>query len=108
MTEFGELAVTPESAERCALACTDFVRAVSDVLSRVQVEGYATGFGTLPSGIALQKKYSELAVGGPGSLSAMLQAHITVATNLAATFSEIGRNYVATDDAVARTITAPR
>ena len=102
------LAVSAEAAEKCAQACNSFASQIALLRTKVERMGSLGGFGTLPSGIALQKKYSELAVGGPGSLSAMLQAHITVATNLAATFTEIGRNYVATDDAVAQRITAPR
>ncbi|WP_156388352.1 MULTISPECIES: hypothetical protein [unclassified Rhodococcus (in: high G+C Gram-positive bacteria)] len=102
------LSLTTDAADHCATACLEFAQAVAAIQRTTAELHRAGGFGTLPSGIALQKKYSELAVGGPGSLSAMLQAHITVATNLAATFTAIGRNYVATDDAVAQRITAPR
>ncbi|MGB3772107.1 MAG: hypothetical protein WBA00_13270 [Rhodococcus sp. (in: high G+C Gram-positive bacteria)] len=80
---------------------------IPEVLAKFEGAAFAGGFGTLPSGVALEKKYSELAVGGPGSLSAMLQAHITVATNLAATFTDIGKNYQATDEAVAQSVTNP-
>jgi hypothetical protein len=108
MSDLEHLALTADSADRCAAACLAFADNVVSIRDSLRSQVHGGGFGTLPSGIALQKKYSELAVGGPGSLSAMLQAHITVATNLAATFTEIGRNYVATDDAVAQRITAPR
>ncbi|MGB3772110.1 MAG: hypothetical protein WBA00_13285 [Rhodococcus sp. (in: high G+C Gram-positive bacteria)] len=104
MTDLQNLAISDEAANRCADACREFSNGIADLHKSISLAGHAGGFGTLPSGQALEKKYSELAVGGAGSLTAMLQAHITVATNLAATFTEIGKHYQATDDAVAQNV----
>ncbi|WP_317754025.1 hypothetical protein [Rhodococcoides kroppenstedtii] len=73
-------------------------------------QGRISGFGTLPSGMALNAKYTELTSGASGSLTAMLQGHIEVATKLADTFRRMGEQYVATDEAVAASLrpTEPR
>ncbi|MFW0874253.1 hypothetical protein [Rhodococcoides corynebacterioides] len=73
-------------------------------------DGTVSGFGTLPSGIALNAKYTELTSGGSGSLTAMLRGHIDIATKLSDTFRRMGEQYVETDDAVAASLhpTEPR
>ncbi|WP_315773457.1 hypothetical protein [Rhodococcoides kroppenstedtii] len=73
-------------------------------------DGTVSGFGTLPSGIALNQKYTELTSGGSGSLTATLQGHIEVAMKLADTFRRMGEQYVETDEAVAASLrpTEPR
>lgn len=105
MTGLNELEITTEAAERCARACAEFAEGITAVRSTIQVQDFAQGFGTLPSGLALARKYSELAVGGPGSLSTLLQAHIAIASSLADTFTEMGRNYESTDSEAAQHIT---
>ncbi|MGB6180354.1 MAG: hypothetical protein WBF79_03825 [Rhodococcus sp. (in: high G+C Gram-positive bacteria)] len=104
MSNLNDLQISSLAATQCAAACDKFTEELLSVQALVEGHSYGGGFGTLPSGQALEKKYSELAVGGAGSLTSMLQAHITVATNLAATFTEIGKHYQATDDAVAQNV----
>ncbi|MFC7959173.1 hypothetical protein [Rhodococcoides kroppenstedtii] len=102
--------VSREDALRCALACDRFGAQLEVVLNDVAAQGRISGFGTLPSGIALNAKYTELTSGGSGSLTAMLQGHIDVATKLADTFRRMGEQYVETDEAVAASLrpTEPR
>ncbi len=99
-----QLRVTLEVAECCATACDAFSEELVSIRTLVAGRGQLGGFGTLPSGIALNAKYTELTAGGPGSLTAKLQGHIDVATKLADTFRRMGEQYVETDDAVAASL----
>lgn len=105
-----QVRLTPAAAEACARACLNLAESVAQLKSDVLVAGSIEGFGTLPSGIALNAKYTELTSGASGSLTAMLQGHIDVATKLADTFRRMGEQYVATDEAVAASLrpTEPR
>lgn len=105
-----QLLVTRDAAMQCETALDRFVEDLQTIASDVQRNGRVSGFGTLPSGIALNAKYTELTSGGSGSLTAMLQGHIDVATKLADTFRRMGEQYVETDEAVAASLrpTEPR
>ncbi|MBY6685256.1 hypothetical protein HQ305_21625 [Rhodococcus sp. BP-149] len=105
MSDVEQLITSKDAAERCAAACRDFSDGISDVAKFIHSSNHGGGFGTLPSGLALARKYSELAVGGPGSLSTLLQAHIAIASSLADTFTEMGRNYESIDSEAAQSIT---
>ena len=99
-----EVRLTAEAAEKCAAACLEFADAVSQLRGDVELDGTISGFGTLPSGVALNAKYTELTLGGSGSLTAALQGHIDVVTKLADTFRRMGEQYVETDDAAAASL----
>ncbi|WP_027504765.1 hypothetical protein [Rhodococcus sp. UNC23MFCrub1.1] len=105
MSELDRLQISDEAARRCAAACSAFAEGIIPIRESLQAQRHGGGFGTLPSGLALARKYSELAVGGPGSLSTLLQAHIAIASSLADTFTEMGRNYESTDSEAAQRIT---
>ncbi|MDQ1200420.1 hypothetical protein [Rhodococcus sp. SORGH_AS_0303] len=105
MNPLFDLKITPDAARRCADAAQRFADDLVNLEDHVSLMGSLGGFGTLPSGLALARKYSELAVGGPGSLSTLLQAHIAIASSLADTFTEMGRNYESTDSEAAQRIT---
>ncbi|MDV7195994.1 hypothetical protein R4172_00285 [Rhodococcus kroppenstedtii] len=102
--------VSREDAVQCASACERFSAELEGLVRDVAAQGRISGFGTLPSGMALNAKYTELTSGASGSLTAMLQGHIEVATKLADTFRRMGEQYVATDEAVAASLrpTEPR
>ncbi|MBY6363187.1 hypothetical protein [Rhodococcoides corynebacterioides] len=98
------LRVTPESAAACARSCETYSNELRSLHEFVTNRGNLSGFGTLPSGIALNAKYTELTSGETGSLTAMLQGHIDIVTKLADTFRRMGEQYVETDDAVAASL----
>ncbi|MBY6350873.1 hypothetical protein [Rhodococcoides corynebacterioides] len=104
------LAVTGRDALACERACAEYAYCLTGILASVNDRRTVSGFGTLPSGIALNQKYTELTSGGSGSLTAMLQGHIDIATKLADTFRRMGEQYVTTDDAIAASLrpTEPR
>lgn len=98
------LQVTPESAAACARSCETYSNELRSLHEFVTNRGNLSGFGTLPSGIALNEKYTKLTSGEIGSLTAMLQGHIDVVTKLADTFRRMGEQYAETDDAVATSL----
>lgn len=98
------VSLTHDAAERCAAACSKFVAEVLAVRDFVDNNAIIEGFGTLPSGVALNAKYTELTSGGAGSLTSTLQGHIDVVTKLADTFRRMGEQYAETDDAVATSL----
>lgn len=100
----GGISIDRDSAERCAAACAAFADDVDALRKAVESRGNVTGFGTLPSGVALNAKYTELTSGGAGSLTSTLQGHIDVVTKLADTFRRMGEQYAETDDAVATSL----
>ncbi|MDQ1200588.1 hypothetical protein QE449_001206 [Rhodococcus sp. SORGH_AS303] len=93
-----ELETTPEQAARCASACDDYIDGLTSVAHLASSMNVRGGFGTLPSGLALERKYSDLTHGPEGSLSSVLAAHITAVTNLREAFLEAGRGYQETED----------
>lgn len=96
--------VSREDALQCAMACERLGAEIKGLLNDVAAQGRISGFGTLPSGIALNEKYTELTSGGAGSLTSTLQGHIDVVTKLADTFRRMGEQYAETDDAVATSL----
>lgn len=96
--------VTPESAAACARSCETYSNELRSLHEFVTNRGNLSGFGTLPSGIALNAKYTELTSGASGSLTSTLQAHIDIAAKLADTFRRMGEQYVETDDAAAASL----
>ncbi|MBY6540134.1 hypothetical protein HQ325_15770 [Rhodococcus sp. BP-349] len=93
-----DLIISADSSRRCASACEQFVSDLAELLPSISALEFSAGFGTLPSGIALARKYSDLTHGPEGSLSSVLAAHITAVTNLREAFLEAGRGYQATED----------
>ncbi|MBM7415740.1 MULTISPECIES: hypothetical protein [Nocardiaceae] len=92
------LDLSDSAASQCASACDRFIDELAVLVKLVGDSNWAAGFGTLPSGIALARKYSDLTHGPEGSLSSVLAAHITAVTNLREAFLEAGRGYQATED----------
>lgn len=97
--------ISEDAARRCAAACDTFVENLNATVKTIAESSWPAGFGTLPSGIALAQKYSNLTHGPEGSLASMLAAHITVATTLRGVFLAAGAGYEATEDAVTSHIT---
>lgn len=85
-------------ARACADACQIFIDGIQSTKNMVAAIRMESGFGTLPSGLALERKYSDLTHGPEGSLSSVLAAHITAVTNLREAFLEAGRGYQETED----------
>ncbi|MBY6682422.1 hypothetical protein HQ312_15300 [Rhodococcus sp. BP-316] len=93
-----DLITDAHQAERCAQACSRFVEGLDALSYSVTQSTLSGGFGTLPSGLALERKYSDLTHGPEGSLSSVLAAHINAVTKLREAFLEAGRGYQETED----------
>jgi hypothetical protein len=100
-----DLVTSADQSKRCAAACDRYIAEVRSAAHLIVQSGLGGGYGTLPSGLALAQKYSNLTHGPEGSLASMLAAHITVATNLREAFLAAGAGYEATEDGAASRIT---
>ncbi|QCB52936.1 hypothetical protein E5720_16190 [Rhodococcus sp. PAMC28707] len=91
----GDLFLDPAAAQHCDKACTEYL----STLERNKTAAYRLenmeGMGPFESGIALARKFSQKAVGGPNNLVDVLQSHIDVVTAMQAVFRKF---FVAAED----------
>ncbi|ORI21441.1 hypothetical protein [Rhodococcus sp. 1168] len=82
----GQLFLDPAAARHCNNACNDYLSILKENQALAEMQGNVEGMGTFDSGIALARKFSQKAVGGPNSLVDVLQSHIDVVTAMQAVF----------------------
>ncbi|MCJ0906524.1 hypothetical protein [Rhodococcus sp. ARC_M6] len=75
-------------------ACDDLVAEFKALDAEARILSRMSGFGTLASGLALQKKFQDKAFGGSDSLVNALESHITVVDNMRAYFQKCIDNAV--------------
>ncbi|WP_420881495.1 hypothetical protein [Rhodococcus sp. (in: high G+C Gram-positive bacteria)] len=63
------------------------------------------GFGALPSGVALARKFEQKASGGEYPLDQALADHITVVEEMRSVFEKIAANYAAAEESNAQRFT---
>lgn len=102
----GQLRLEPGVAEQCAVACE---KARSQLILRkqdVQGIGRLRGFGDLRSGQELQRKFETKATGGPGSAEEVLQQHMDLLVDMAATYRAAGTAFAQRDHSTADALRA--
>ncbi|MDJ0362713.1 hypothetical protein [Rhodococcus sp. H29-C3] len=82
----GHLLLDPAAARHCDAACTEYLATLKSNQESARMLGDVRGMGTFESGIALARKFSQKAVGGPNNLVDVLQSHIDVVTAMQAVF----------------------
>ncbi|MCZ4080173.1 hypothetical protein O1W68_19695 [Rhodococcus sp. H36-A4] len=82
----GQLFLDPAAARHCDKACTEYLSTLETNKDLAFKLGNVKGMGTFESGIALARKFSQKAVGGPNNLVDVLQSHIDVVTAMQAVF----------------------
>ena len=82
----GHLFLDPATARQCDKACSEYLGTLEYDKAAARELGNVEGFGAFDSGIALARKFSEKAVGGPNNLVDVLQSHIDVITAMQAVF----------------------
>ncbi|MDJ0362708.1 hypothetical protein [Rhodococcus sp. H29-C3] len=91
----GQLQLDPTAARHCDKACSEYLETLEYNTAAARELGNVEGFGTFDSGIALARKFSQKAVGGPNNLVDVLQSHIDVVTSMQAVFRKF---FVAAED----------
>lgn len=91
----GTLSIEPGVAERCATHCEAIAQGVRAEAARLLQAANLPGFGTLESGVALQRGFERKAV----EAGAQLTVYADIADNMAATFREIVARFGAQDSA---------
>ncbi|WP_280309356.1 hypothetical protein [Nocardia abscessus] len=72
----GELTLHPEIGKGLDKVCDDYLDKLDGILESAAYVRRVSGFGTLPSGQALEEKFSLKATGTTQSLDAVLMQHI--------------------------------
>ncbi|QKT09466.1 hypothetical protein [Rhodococcus sp. W8901] len=97
MIDTGHLTLEPGVAEKCAQRCSELI----DQLRELKVQsGELTridGLGSLPSGLALTRKFEQKASGGEHSLDHALDDHITVVEQMRSVFEKVAADYDAAE-----------
>lgn len=97
MQDFGdEFGINPDVARPIVKACETLIYEYELLANEARHLIQFDGFGTLASGLALQKKFQDKAFGGSDSLVNALESHITVVDDMRAYFQKC------IDDAVAQ------
>ncbi|MCZ4080168.1 hypothetical protein O1W68_19670 [Rhodococcus sp. H36-A4] len=91
----GHLFLDPAAARHCDTACSEYLCTLEKNKTDARALEKVEGFGTFDSGIALARKFSQKAVGGPNNLVDVLQSHIDVVTSMQAVFRKF---FVAAED----------
>ena len=91
----GHLFLDPTAARQCDQACSVYLSNLETNQQAARKLGDVRGMGTFDSGIALARKFSQKAVGGPNNLVDVLQSHIDVVTAMQAVFRKF---FVAAED----------
>ncbi|WP_433608918.1 hypothetical protein [Prescottella agglutinans] len=105
MVDAGELFLEPGIAEKCATRCAELHREL--VTLQQEAKGLASidGFGHLPSGAALARKFEQKASGGEYPLDQALAEHITVVEQMQSVFEKIAQNFTAAEESNAQRFT---
>ncbi|NMM86151.1 hypothetical protein B2J88_17540 [Rhodococcus sp. SRB_17] len=84
----GEFGIDPDVARPIVTACETLIDEYKLLANEARHLTQFDGFGTLASGLALQKKFQDKAFGGSDSLVNALESHITVVDSMRAYFQK--------------------
>lgn len=101
----GELRLEPGVAEKCAQRCAQLRAELEEIKWRSANLTRVDGFGPLPSGIALARKFEQKASGGEYPLDQALAEHIAVVEQMQSVFEKIAQNFTATEESNAQQFT---
>ncbi|GAA5044936.1 hypothetical protein [Nocardia callitridis] len=93
----GALTLHPDVGKGLDKACDDYLEHLGDLVEQVGYLHDITGFGPLPSGIALQGKFQRKATGTEQSLDAVLEQHIDAVKTMKELVAKAISNFVAQD-----------
>ncbi|RVW02274.1 hypothetical protein [Rhodococcus spongiicola] len=99
LVDAGELYLEPGVAEKCAAHCEQLRGELMDLQERARRLASVDGFGHLPSGIALARKFELKASGGDYALDQALGDHIATVEQMQAVFEKIAARFGAAEDA---------
>ncbi|WP_052030520.1 hypothetical protein [Rhodococcus triatomae] len=102
----GDLVLERGVGAQCAQHCDVLIAKLTDIRRQAVSLGSFRGLGTLPSGIAVAKKFARTAVGGEYSMEQALTDHIAEVQAMKDVFLRIEAQYEATDQATGDTIGA--
>ncbi|MET9214405.1 MULTISPECIES: hypothetical protein [unclassified Nocardia] len=102
----GELALDPEVGRDLDRVCDDHLDRLEEVLGKIGTVSFISGFGTLDSGVTLEKKFSLTASGSDRALDTVIQQHIEAVQTAKEVVAKAIANFVAQDGTLATEISA--
>ena len=105
MVDSGELFLAPGVAEKCAARCAELNGQLLALQQEAKGLARIDGLGTLPSGVALTRKFEQKATGGEYALDQALADHITVVEQMQSVFEKIAHTFTATEESNAQRFT---
>ncbi|MFT7025466.1 MAG: hypothetical protein ACJA07_004594 [Rhodococcus sp. (in: high G+C Gram-positive bacteria)] len=102
----GQLYLNPAAAVACSKACDEYILKLKQHRDVATVLANVSGWGDFASGKALEKIFSERAVGGENSMVDVLDSHITVVEEMKVVFNKFFTATEAVDDANAANVQA--
>ncbi|MFD3706087.1 hypothetical protein ACFWUP_23355 [Nocardia sp. NPDC058658] len=104
--EAGELSLDPAVGKDLDSVCDHHLDNLEEILGKIGTVNFISGFGTLNSGITLEKKFSLTASGGERALDIVIQQHIEAVKTAKEVVAKAIANFVAQDEATGAKISA--
>ncbi|MEU7141304.1 hypothetical protein ABZ942_17755 [Nocardia sp. NPDC046473] len=102
----GELVLRPEVGKDLDAKCEAYLDGLDDVRDSTRSIQYLSGFGGMPSGPILERKFSLKGTGGDTSLEASLETHVEEVKLMRQVFAQAMANYSAVDESNRQDIAA--
>jgi len=102
----GELSLDPEIGRDLDRTCDDHLDRLEEIYAQVDQVRNISGFGSLNSGQALERKFSLTASGGDRALDTVIRQHIDAVQTAKEVVAKAIANFVAQDGALATDLSA--
>lgn len=102
LVDTGQLTLEPGVAEKCAELIDQLRELKLQAMQLTRIDG----LGSLPSGVALTRKFEQKASGGEYPLDRALDDHITVVEQMRSVFEKIAIDYDATEQSNTQALNA--
>ncbi|WP_433608890.1 hypothetical protein [Prescottella agglutinans] len=106
LVDTGQLTLEPGVAEKCAQRCAELIDQLRELKLQAMQLTRIDGLGSLPSGLALTRKFEQKASGGEYPLDRALDDHITVVEQMRSVFEKIAIDYDATEQSNTQALNA--
>ncbi|MEU6564669.1 hypothetical protein [Nocardia nova] len=93
----GSLTLDPETGRGLDKVCDDYLDQLDGIMVTVGSVRFVDGFGTLPSGRILRKKFEAKATGSDAAIEKILKDHIESARTAKAVVAKAIANFTAVD-----------
>ncbi|WP_280235573.1 hypothetical protein [Nocardia cyriacigeorgica] len=101
----GRLALDPEVGKGLDVVCDNYLSKLDDLVDKASLVAYVDGFGTFPSGVALQEKFTLKGSGDAQSIDTILMEHIETVKLIKQVVAKSIANLTETDQGTGQQVT---